>query len=106
MWQAYIVAYPDDFYEFWTLTPKLYLMRMEAHNERVRLDYNREVEIAYKNAIFQRSDKMPDIKDYFISDSKSVNDEPTEEDLQWQMRAALANFSDNLPRKVMNNLAE
>lgn len=97
MWRNYLVAYPNND-DFWSITPRIYAVKMEAHQIRITAEVNRGIVIAYRNAYFQRTEKFPpSVEEYLLDDQIAIS-EMTDEDHIRIMEAKLKAFDHQLTR--------
>ena len=73
-------------------------MKMEGYAERERLSYEREVTIAWMNAVWGRAEKIPDLKD--ILKRSEPEQELTEEQADAILAARLKDYGDRLRRNA------
>lgn len=95
MWKSYLVAYPyrDDFGK---LTPRHYLMMMQAYRQRAEADWNDEVDLAVVQAVAANPPKNFKIEQFYRGERNPVAQSKTKsvEQLNRELYVALQNFSD------------
>jgi len=64
--------------EFWNLTYAEFEQMVDAYERTSRNKYNEQITIAYYNAYFQRVEKLPDLKQFLLTEEKQ---EQTDEDM-------------------------
>lgn len=51
--------------DFWKLTPRMYLLQMEAFGKRSKREIEDRITVAWMNAAFQRAEKLPKLDKLF-----------------------------------------
>ncbi|WP_157971186.1 hypothetical protein [Pseudogemmobacter bohemicus] len=95
MWKAYCIAYPHSSNSFFDETPKSYLMKMEAFNQRLRQREETSINNAYLNARLARVEKFPAYETLikqFLPDDGGSKSELTEEQEAKILSARLADY--------------
>lgn len=80
-------------------------MKMNAYNSRMNKEHDVAVVIAYKQAYFQRVDKLPKLEEFLSEVPDKKEEFISEETKNARLAAALANFSDSLPKLTWDDLA-